>query len=324
MHFYQAHTLAAGVQVIHHFLDHVAGGAHGDDHAIGVGRAIVVKGLVGAAGNGGYPLHGVDHNGRNIVIEGIAGFPVLEIGIGVLGCAALAGMLGIQGAGTEIFHIFPVHDLADIFIVDDFHLADFMRGAEAVKEVAEGDAGVDSRKMGDKPEIHGLLRVVGTEEGEACLTGRHDILMVAEDGQRMGGQGTGSNMEDPGEEFAGNLVHVGNHEQQTLRGGKGGGQRTSGKAAVYGACGTCFGLHFPYGHGLPHEILHALGGPLIYMFTHHGRRRDRVDGGSIAQRIGDVCSGVVAIHSFGMLCHVILLNCRKQIVRSTKQRRHFA
>ncbi len=324
VHFHQTHALSLSVQVVHRFFDHVAGGTHGDDHPVGVGRSIVIKRLVGAAGDGGYALHGVDHDGRNVVIEGVAGFAVLEIGVRVLGRAALAGMLGVQRAGAEVFHVIPVHDLADIFIINDINLADFMRGAEAVKEVAERYAGINGREMGHKAEIHGFLRVVGTQESKAGLAGCHDVLMVAKDGQSMRGQSAGRNMEDAGQKFAGNLVHVGDHEQQTLGGCEGRRQCASGKAAVHGAGRARFGLHFTHSHGLPHEIFHALGGPFVHVFSHDGRRGNGVDCGSVAQGIGDVRCGVVAVHSFGMLCHVILLNCRKRIVRSTKQRRHSA
>ncbi len=64
------------------------------------------------------------------------------------------------------------------------------------------------------------------EHGEAGLAGAHDVAVVAEDAEGMGGDGAGGDVDDGRGELAGDLVHVGEHEQQALRGGEGGGECT--------------------------------------------------------------------------------------------------
>ena len=68
--------------------------------------------------------------------------------------------------------------------------------------------------------------------------------MIAEDGQGMISQGTGGNVEHARQQLAGDLVHVGDHQQQALGCGVGGGQRAALKGAVYRAGGAGFRLHF--------------------------------------------------------------------------------
>ena len=48
----------------------------------------------------------------------------------------------------------------------------------------------------------------------------HDVGVIAENRERMRGQGAGRYVNARGGEFAGDLVHVGNHQQQSLRGGE--------------------------------------------------------------------------------------------------------
>ena len=71
--------------------------------------------------------------------------------------------------------------------------------------------------MSHGSEILGLLDTAGCEHREACLAACHHILMVSEDGEGMGGKGPGGYMEDGGKHFTCNLVHVRNHEKETLR-----------------------------------------------------------------------------------------------------------
>jgi hypothetical protein len=53
-HFDEADLLALAGHGVDDFLDGLAGGAHGDDDVLGVGRAHVVEGLVFAAGDLGH------------------------------------------------------------------------------------------------------------------------------------------------------------------------------------------------------------------------------------------------------------------------------
>jgi hypothetical protein len=72
--------------------------------------------------------------------------------------------------------------------------------------------------------------------------------MIAEDGKALRRQGAGRNMEDGGGQLAGDLVHIGDHQQEALRSGERGGERARGQRAVYCTGRAAFGLHF-HNHG---------------------------------------------------------------------------
>lgn len=69
-------------------------------------------------------------------------------------------------------------------------------------------------------------------------------------------------------QLSGDLVQVGEHQQQTLRCGEGGGQRPGLQRAVHGACRTAFGLHLDdLGYRSPE--VHLFGHrPFIGVLTH--------------------------------------------------------
>ena len=71
-----------------------------------------------------------------------------------------------------------------------------MGGPEAVEEVQKGHPGFQRGGLGDEGEVHGLLDALRAEHGKAGGPGRHDVGMVAEDAERLGGEGAGGNMED--------------------------------------------------------------------------------------------------------------------------------
>ena len=134
-----------------------------------------------------------------------------------------------------------------------------MGGAETVKEVQERDARLQRRRLGDGGEVLGFLDRAGGEQRPACLADGHHILVVAVNGQGMGRDGACSNMEDRAGQFAGDLVHVGDHQQQALGGGEGGGEGAGLKGAVHGSCRAAFGLHFDHEGDCAPEIFLAFG-----------------------------------------------------------------
>ena len=124
-------------------------------------------------------------------------------------------MLTDEGLGQHGAHVFEGELL---------NLGDFMGGAEAVKEMHEGNARFEGCGLGDEGRVHDLLNIVGGQQHPAGLADGHDVLMIAKDGQALGGDGAGRHMDDTRRKLAGNLVHVGDHEQQALRRGEGGRQ----------------------------------------------------------------------------------------------------
>ena len=163
-----------------------------------------------------------------------------------------------------------VDDFSEVIVVEDFDFLDFMGGAEAVEEVDEGDAAFDGGEVGDGAEVHDFLDAAAGEEGAAGGPGAHDVLVVTEDVERVGGKGSGADVKYAGQEFAGDFVHVGDHEEESLGGGVGGGEGSGLKGSVEGSGGAAFGLHFDNSDGLAEDVLSALGGPVVNDFSHGG------------------------------------------------------
>jgi len=99
---------------------------------------------------------------------------------------------------------------------DGFSIVDLVRSTEAVKEMGDGYTRPECRSLGDKREIHHLLYGVGCEQRKTGLAHGHNIGMVAENGQGLRGDGTRRDMKNGTRQLAGNLVHIRNHQQQTL------------------------------------------------------------------------------------------------------------
>ncbi len=303
---HQADFFALGNEVLHGFFDDFAGRAHADDDAVGIGSTGVLEKMMPAACDFSHLFHVCFHDGRNVIMEGIAGLDVLEVNVGVLGGAADVGMAGAHCTFAEIGNGFVGGDFLDVLVVDDFDFLDFVRSPEAVEEVEDGNAGLKGGKVGNQGQIHTFLDRTGAEHGEAGLPAGHNVLVVTEDGQGMAGQGTGGNMEDAGQKLAGDLVHVGDHQEQALGGSVGGSQRACCQHAVHGTGGAGFGLHFADFDLLAKDVFGAFGCHLIDNFAHNRRRGNGIDGCGFGHGIRNPCGCVIAVHGLHF-SHVFLL-----------------
>ena len=215
-------------------------GAHQDNDAFGVGCANIVERPVVTARE----LPKLLHRGRDNVgargVERIDRLAALEIDVRVLRGAADKRFLRVQGAGAMVGNQLVADHGPNDLVGNHFDFVDFVRGAETIEEVHERHARLEGRGLGDERGIHDLLYAVGGQHGPANLPAGHDVLMVAKDGERGGSEGTGCDMENGRGQFPGNFVHVGDHQQETLRGGKGGGQRARLQRAVYSTGSTAF------------------------------------------------------------------------------------
>ena len=91
-----------------------------------------------------------------------------------------------------------------------------MRCTETIEEVDERNGSLQRSKMRNGRKIHDFLHGARTEHGETCLAAGHHILMVTEDTERMTCECTCRDVEHTWQKFTGNLVHVRNHQEQTL------------------------------------------------------------------------------------------------------------
>ena len=300
----KADLLTLSGEVVDNFLSNVTDGAHGNDDAICVGSAVIVKQLVVGAElfvNLAHVL--LDDLGDSVVVF-VGGLTVLEEDISVFVGAAHGGVLRIESSLAEGADGVHVAHVLEVLIVPDSDLLDLVRGAEAVKEVEEGYAALDSCKVSNGSEIHDLLNVALAEHGKAGLAAGHDVGVVAEDAEGMGSQSAGGDMEDAGEQLACDLVHVGDHQQKTLRSSVGGGECAGVQGAVHcaGRAGLC--LHLLHLDGAAEDVFLSLCRPLVNKVCHRARRRDRVDGRNLGERIAYMRRRLVAVHRLVPSCHI--------------------
>ena len=223
MDLYDADFLSFFDEVADGFLDGVGSGTHDDDDPFGVFGAGVVDQFVFAAGELAEFIHLFldDFDAGGVVL--VDGFATLEVDVRVLGGAAHDGAVGGEAAQAVGVDEVVVYHGAHVVVGQFFDLLDFVRGAESVEKVQEREPCAQGGCLGDQGKIHDFLDVVGAEHGPAGGTAGHDVGVVAEDGERLSRDGAGRNVKDGGGQFTCDLVHVRDHQQQTLTGGKGGG-----------------------------------------------------------------------------------------------------
>ena len=118
-----------------------------------------------------------------------------------------------------------------------------MRGPEAVEEVEERHATLERRRVGDRGEILSGLDIGRAEDRPARLPHGHHIALVAEDRKRMGRQRPGGDVDHRWGELAGDLVHVGDHQKETLRRRERGAQSATLQRTVECTRGATLALH---------------------------------------------------------------------------------
>lgn len=121
-------------------------------------------------------------------------------------------------------------------------------------------------------------------------------------------------MDDAGQQLSRNLVHAGNHEHQTLRGGERRAQQTSREGAVQRTRSAGLGLHdergarantyFHFGNHdlLSEHVLQSLVCPVVAVLAHARGRGDGEQHGRIGDLINGVGSGFITINGHSLMC----------------------
>ena len=167
------------------------------------------------------------NNFGNVIVMLVACFTMSKERFGVFGRTTSHGAFGRKGTIAEAFDVFGVYQLGNLVLVYQFNLLIFVRCTETVEEVYEGDACAKCCQVRNGREVHHLLYRTRTEHGETRLATSHNVRVVAEDTKGVRCDGASRHVEHTRQHFAGNLVHVWYHQQQTLRCRKGGGKRAS-------------------------------------------------------------------------------------------------
>ncbi len=198
---------------------------HDDDDPFGIGRADVVEQPVRPPRQLRPAIHLLLDDVRSCVIEGVARLARLEEHVRILRRTTNHRVVRIEGANSMLCDQMLVDHPRQHLAAGELDLCHFVAGAEAVEEVEEGDPASQGRGMGDGGEILGLLDRSRRQHRPPGLTGAHDIGVVTEDRECVGGDRSGGDVDHGRRELAGDLVHVGQHQQQALGRGEGRRQR---------------------------------------------------------------------------------------------------
>jgi len=296
---HHADLLAPRPEVFDRLLHGLRTRAHDDDDALRVGVAQVLDEPVGPAGERGEPVHRVADDAGGGRVEGVDRLAGLEVGVRVLGSAPDVGVLRAQCTSAVLPDRVLRHQGTQLVVGQHRHRVQLVAGAEPVEEVHERHPRAEGRHLGDGRHVVALLHAGGGEEREAGLAHGHHVLVVPEDGQPLRGQRPGGDVQHHRGEFAGDLVHVGDHEEQPLGGREGGGERATLQGAVQRAGRAALGLHLDDGRNRAVDVLPVLRGPLVRQFRHRGAGGDGVDRAQLVEAVGDGGRGLVAVDDRG-------------------------
>mmetsp|Transcript_7487 Transcript_7487/g.20229 ORF Transcript_7487/g.20229 Transcript_7487/m.20229 type:complete len:1155 (+) Transcript_7487:2178-5642(+) len=273
----EAHPLPPLPQVIHGLLRGLRRGAHHHDHALRLRVAVVVEELVLAPCDHGQLVHRLLNDVGDGVVEHVGGHRGLVVRLWVLAHAAHHRVLRVEPARPEVVERFPGHQAFHGGVGDGLHALDHGGRPGAVEEVDEGHRGLQAREVSHGAEVHHLLRVLGIQQGAACGPHRHDVGVVAEDGQRLPRQRAGRDVEDGRQQLARCEVHVRDHEQQALGAGKRGAERPARERAVQRTGRPELRLHLANLDRLPEHVLAAARRELVHRLAHARGGGDRVN-----------------------------------------------
>ncbi len=276
----------------------VAHRADGDHDAVRIGCAVVIKEMMRAAGDFGELVHVALHDiGQRVIIR-IRRFGVLEINIRIFRRAANDGMIRRKRARAEIGERFLVDERREVFVGNRFYFLNFMARAETVEEIDEGDASANGGQMRHGGQIHDFLDIRFGQHGATGRPRAHHVLVIAENRKRVRGQSPGRDVKDTRQELAGDLVHIRNHEQHTLRRRVRRRERAALERTVKRPGRAAFGLHFHDADGVAENIFPPVRRPFIDGLGHRRRRRDGINRRHFRKRIGNIRRCRIAVHCF--------------------------
>ena len=122
----QSNLLALCVEILRDLLRRLADRAHGDDDAVCIRCAVVVKEVVLTPCDLCHLRHCFLNESRNGIIVAIDRLTPLEVDVRVLCRAAHHRMIRVERTTAERLNSIPVEDLRKVCIVHDLDLLDLM------------------------------------------------------------------------------------------------------------------------------------------------------------------------------------------------------
>ena len=254
--------------VVDNLLDSLASRTHTDDDVLCVRCTIVGEWAVGTASNLRDLVHIVAYDVCYLVVVRVAALAVSEEHIWVLSHTTHNRAHRRECTIAELLERLHINEWAQVFHIYYLYFLVLVRGTETVEEVEEWHAALDSSQVSYTSEVHDLLYAALSEHSETGLTARHHVLMVAEDTKSVRSQCTSRHVEYRRYQLTCDLVHIRDHQEQTLASGEGSGEGTCVECAVHSTCSTCLRLHLLYQHCLAEEVLATCSSPLIHVLRH--------------------------------------------------------
>ena len=109
-------------------------------------------------------------------------------------------------------------------------------------------------------------------------------------------------MEHARQQLTGNLIHIGDHQQQALRSGISRRQSAGSQGAVYRAGSAGFGLHLHNLHGVAKDVFPAGSGPLVHIVSHGAGGSNGVDTSYFRECVADMSGSSIAVHGLEFSC----------------------
>ncbi len=302
-HLQRTDLLASLGQPQRRLASHFGTRAHRDDDALRLRMAVIAEQPVLAAAQAGELVHRRLYDRRRRRVIRVRRFARLKEGVRVVRRAAHDGVSRTQRPIAMVAHQILVDHRPHGVVGEQDEAVDLVRGAESVHEVDEGHARLERRRLRHQGEVVRLLHRSRRQHGEAGRAHRHHVLMVAEDGQRLRRQRARRHVHDGRRQLAGDLEHVGVHQQKALRRREGRRQRAALQRPVQCARRTALGLHLLHDRHRAQDVGDALRRPFVRQLCHRRRRRDRKDRADLVQPVGDVGNCRVAVHRVGYVGH---------------------
>ena len=242
--------------------------AHHHQHSLRLRVTGVVDDVHRAAGALAQAGHQVLDRTRNPCVERVHRFTRLEVDVRVLRGAANERALGRQRPSAMRPDQLFGHQRPQVVVRKRLNRVELVGRSEAVEEVHERYPGRERGRLRNECQVVRLLHRGRREECESRLPHGHHVGVVTEDRQSLRCKRSGRHIDDGRRQFAGDLVHVRDHQQQTLRRGEGRGQRAALQGAVQSSGRSTLALHFDHRRdGAPH-IGPPGAGPIVGQLGH--------------------------------------------------------
>ncbi len=152
--------------------------------------------------------------------------------------------------------------------------------------------------MRDERNVHHFLHRVGAQQRKAGLTSGHHVAVITKDRKRLHRQRPRADVKHGREQLAGELVHIGDHQEQALAGGERGGERAGLRRAMHRARRAAFALHLDDRRHSAPDVRLALRRPLIGPFAHGRGRRDGINGDDFAHVMCDIRRRLIRVERY--------------------------